>query len=116
MYINSKEAKSIEVTAGEKTSMQMLISPSQAPNFAMRKFTMKAGGFMPLHTNTVEHEQYVLSGSAEVILGDKTFTAKKDDVIYVKANIPHSYKAGKDGYEFLCLVPNEEDEIKMCSC
>lgn len=116
MYIESKKVESIEVTAGEKTSMQVLISSQVAPNFAMRKFTMKAGGSMPLHTNTVEHEQYVLSGSAEVVLGDEKFVAKKDDVIYVPANISHSYKASDDGYEFLCLVPNKDDEIKMCSC
>lgn len=114
--VESKKAEVIEVTAGEKTSMQVLISSQIAPNFAMRKFTMKAGGSMPLHTNTVEHEQYVLSGSAEVVLGDETFEAKKDDVIFVPANVPHSYQAKGDGYEFLCLVPNKDDEIKMCSC
>lgn len=116
MHIDSKKTEKLEVKAGEKTTMQMLISPSIAPNFAMRKFTMEANGSMPLHTNTVEHEQYVLSGSAQVVLGDEKFEAKKDDVIYVPKDIPHSYQAGEDGYEFLCLVPNEDDDIKMCSC
>lgn len=116
MYLSSKNVQSIKVEAGEDTSMQMLISPEIAPNFAMRKFIMKPKGSMPMHTNTIEHEQYVLSGSAEVVLGDERFIAKKDDVIFVPKDMPHSYKAGDDGYEFLCLVPNKEDSIKMCSC
>ena len=36
------------------------------PHFAMRRFTMGEGGGMPLHTNRVEHEQYVLAGRARV--------------------------------------------------
>ena len=41
-----------------------------APHFAMRKFSMGAGGGMPRHTNQVEHEQYVLAGRARVTVGD----------------------------------------------
>lgn len=111
MHKNSLDVQKINVQAGDKTCMQVLIH--EAPNFAMRKFTMEKNGSMPLHTNTVEHEQYVLSGSALVKLGDKEFIAKKDDVIFVPANMPHSYEAGDQGYTFLCLVPNKEDKIKM---
>ncbi len=50
-------------------SKQVLISAEEAPHFAMRCFTIQPGGKMPLHTNTVEHEQFVLSGKAEVTLG-----------------------------------------------
>lgn len=105
---------STPLQAGSGASMQMLISPERAPHFAMRKFVIKAGGNMPYHTNTVEHEQYVLSGSAKVIIDGKEFVAKKDDVIFIPANIPHSYDVlGDEDYEFLCLVPNKEDTIKM---
>ena len=48
-----------EVKAGKDTKVQVLIGPDQGPNFALRRFIMDAGGGMPLHTNTVEHEQYV---------------------------------------------------------
>lgn len=113
MHKNIKDVEKVVVQAGEKTSMQVLISSKTAPNFAMRKFTMEPNGSMPNHTNTVEHEQYVLRGSAKVTLGDKEFEATKDDILFIPANTPHSYKAGDDGYEFLCLVPNEEDIIKL---
>ncbi len=47
-------------------SKAILISSEEAPNFAMRKFSIQPGGSMPLHTNKVEHEQYVLRGKARV--------------------------------------------------
>ena len=46
------------------------ISYDGVPNFAMRRFIMGEGGGMPRHTNTVEHEQFVLCGRAEVGIGD----------------------------------------------
>lgn len=105
---------STPLQAGSGASMQMLISPEVAPHFAMRKFVIKSGGNMPYHTNTVEHEQYVLSGSAKVIIDGKEFVVKKDDIIFIPANIPHSYDVlGDEDYEFLCLIPNKEDTIKM---
>ena len=56
-----------EVSAGRATRTQVLLGPGDgAPNFAMRRFVMGEGGGMPRHTNTVEHEQYVLRGRARV--------------------------------------------------
>ena len=67
--MNVKKLKNIKseiVSAGEGTSRQILIGPDEAPNFAMRKFVIKPGGSIPAHTNTVEHEQYVLGGKAKI--------------------------------------------------
>lgn len=112
-----RESESIinsNVTSGNKTYRQVLISSDDAPNFSMRKFIINPGGFMPLHTNTVEHEQYVLNGSAEITIGEKVFTAKKNDVIYIPAGVEHNYKnVGSEPFEFLCIVPNREDIIKL---
>ena len=45
------------VAAGTATAMRVLLGPADGmPHFAMRRFTMQAGGGMPLHTNQVEHE------------------------------------------------------------
>ena len=60
-----------EVTAGTATRRQVLIGPDEGPNFAMRRFVMEPGGGMPMHTNRVEHEQYVLRGSARVQIGEE---------------------------------------------
>ena len=103
-----------EVDAGEGVSIQVLISSEEAPHFAMRKFRIKKGGFMPYHTNSVEHEQYVLNGKAKVVIDGEGFIAKKDDRLFIPAGVPHSYEViGDEDYEFLCLVPNKEDKIEI---
>ena len=66
------EAPRQTVAAGTATEMQVLLGAADgAPNFAMRRFIMGAGGGMPRHTNTVEHQQYVLQGRARVTIGDQ---------------------------------------------
>jgi quercetin dioxygenase-like cupin family protein len=109
-----KEIRKEKISAGSETFRQVLISGEDAPNFAMRKFTIEPGGSMPLHTNTVEHEQYVLNGKAEVRIGDELIIVQKDDVVYIPAGVEHNYKTlGNESFEFLCVVPNKEDEIKI---
>ena len=106
------EAKA--VTAAEKTTIQVLIGPDEAPHFAMRRFVMQPGGYMPLHTNLVEHEQLVLGGRASVVIGDKTYEMEKDDVVFIPRGVAHSYSTiGDEAFEFLCLVPNETDKIAI---
>ena len=105
-----------EVTAGTATKVQVLIGPDQGPNFAMRRFVMGPGGGMPMHTNKVEHEQYVLSGSARVQIGDDVHQVKAGDVVYIPGGVAHNYDAGDDGFEFLCMVPNQPDEIELVDC
>lgn len=102
-----------EVAAGTGTSRQVLIGPETGPNFAMRRFIMEPGGGMPLHTNRVEHEQYVLRGRAEVRIGDDVHTVSVGDVVYIPAGTPHAYRAGgEEPFEFLCIVPNGDDVIE----
>lgn len=102
------------VAAGTKTSIQVLISSEQAPNFAMRCFTIEPGGGMPNHTNAVEHEQYVLGGRAEVGIGDRVYEVKAGDVVFIPAGVPHWYKNdGDEAFRFLCLVPNQPDTIEF---
>lgn len=103
--------------AGKGVAMKMLLSPDESPNFAMRNFTIEAGGYMPLHTNTVEHEQYVISGRAKVIIADQTFEAGPGDVLLIPAGAPHSYETlGDEAYSFLCLVPKGQDTIEVLAC
>ena len=113
-YLRKKgtiEAKNI--AAGRDISMQVLVSSEDAPNFAMRRFIMKANGIMPLHTNLVEHEQYIISGSADVKIGDQALQVSAGDSVYIPAEVPHTYTAGAEGFEFICVVPNKEDKIEI---
>jgi quercetin dioxygenase-like cupin family protein len=102
------------VANADKTFRQVLIGPDAGPNFAMRRFVIKAGGSMPLHTNLVEHEQFVLHGKARVVIGEETFEVRKDDVVYIPAGIPHMYTTlGNEDFEFLCMVPNKPDKTTL---
>jgi quercetin dioxygenase-like cupin family protein len=108
------EVKKEKVSAGVKTYKQVLVSADEAPNFAMRKFIIEPGGSMPMHKNTVEHEQYVLKGKAEVSIGGKTFIVNKDDIVFIPSGVEHNYKTiGDENFEFLCIVPNKEDKITV---
>ena len=44
---------------------------------------MEPGGGMPKHTNTVEHEQYVLKGKARVGIGEKLFEVNTGDAVLI---------------------------------
>lgn len=106
------EAKN--VAAGKDTTIQVLISSQEGPNFALRKFSMQQGGGMPRHTNTVEHEQYVLRGEATITIGDETYHVKAGDVVFIPEGAIHSYEnTGTEQFEFLCIIPNKEDKITI---
>ena len=102
------------VRAGRATTRQILIGPDEAPNFAMRRFVMQPGGGMPRHTNRVEHEQYVLRGKARIGIADEVVEVEEGDVLFIPAGVPHWYEAGGDEpFEFICVVPNQPDEIEI---
>jgi quercetin dioxygenase-like cupin family protein len=99
---------------GAGASRQVLIGPEEGPNFAMRRFVMEPGGRIPAHTNTVEHEQYVLGGRARLGIGDQVFEVKAGDVVFIPAGAPHFYEAqGDEPFEFLCVVPNQPDRMEI---
>ena len=108
------DVEATEIKAGKDTTIQVLISADEGPHFAMRRIVMQPGGSMPVHTNTVEHEQLVLGGRARVGLGDEVYEVEKDDVLFIPAGQPHFYETiGEEPFEFLCSVPNKPDKIEI---
>jgi quercetin dioxygenase-like cupin family protein len=108
------DSAKLEVKAGVAAVTEVLLGEKEGiPNFFMRRFTMGEGGGMPLHTNAVEHEQYVLKGRAHVGIGDRVYEVKTDDVLYIPAGIPHYYQVLEAPFQFLCLVPNRPDRIEL---
>ncbi|MDH3297990.1 MAG: cupin domain-containing protein [Gemmatimonadota bacterium] len=104
----------VQVGAGRGTIRRDLIDANEGAHFALRKFTMSAGGGMPRHTNAVEHEQYVLRGRGRIGIGDDVFEVGPDDVVYIPAGVPHWYETvGEEPFEFLCAVPNHPDSIEL---
>jgi quercetin dioxygenase-like cupin family protein len=112
-----KPADSVErraVAAGHATQVQVLIGEEQgAPHFAMRRFIMDTNGGMPLHTNEVEHEQYVLCGRARITIGPDVHEVSAGDFLYIPAGTPHAYRVTEAPFEFLCMVPNRPDHIRF---
>jgi len=102
------------VAAGKGTTRQVLIGPEVGPHFALRRFLMEPGGGIPAHTNTVEHEQYVLCGRARLGIGDRVQEVGAGDVVFIPAGTPHWYEViGSERFEFLCVVPNQPDRMEM---
>ncbi|MDH3628609.1 MAG: cupin domain-containing protein [Acidobacteriota bacterium] len=112
-----KKASDVDATvvgAGTATTTQTLLGAADgAPHFAMRRFSMGDGGGMPLHTNTVEHEQYVLRGRARVTIGTESFEVSEGTVVFIPAGVPHDYTVLDAPFEFLCMVPNLPDNIQI---
>ena len=110
----AEQVAAAPVAAGTATVTRVLLGqPDGMPHFAMRRFTMQAGGGMPRHTNSVEHEQYVLRGRARVTIGGEAHEVSEGSVLYIPAGEPHSYEVLEAPFEFLCLVPNLPDEVKL---
>ena len=111
---HSTDVEAKNVAAGKDTTIQVLISSQEGPNFALRKFSMQQGGGMPRHTNTVEHEQYVLRGEATITIGEETHHVKTGDVVFIPEGVPHWYQnIGEENFEFLCIIPNKPDVVKI---
>jgi quercetin dioxygenase-like cupin family protein len=94
-----------------RTEIQWLIDKRDgAPNFEMRKFTIKAGGKIPKHYHKdIEHEQYVLSGRYVVGIGDKVYEVKQGDSLYIPAGTVHWYtNTASEDAEFICVIPRKE--------
>ena len=112
--------KSAEVDAetlkgARDTRIQVLVGPDDgAPNFVMRRILMdEVGSGMPAHTNAAEHEQYVLRGRARVGIEGAEYEVGADDTVFIPAGAPHWYDVIEAPFEFLCVVPNTPDEVRL---
>ncbi len=85
-----------------------------APGFTMRRFVLDPGASVPKHTNTVEHEQYVLEGAYTIGLGEEEVTVEPGDSVLIPAGVVHWYRNDADtAGSFLCVVPHGEDAITL---
>ena len=105
--ISEVEEEVVEMEGVEKTTIQWLINEKAgAENFAMRRFTMKAQGIIPLHTHDWEHEVYVLKGKGTVLYEDQEQPVGENDVIFVPTGKDHGFRNdSEDDFVFLCLIP-----------
>ena len=111
--VNADDVKmdKVEMDQVEGTHIQWLASKFDgAPNFAMRRFTMKPGGKIGLHNHPWEHEIYILKGRAIAYTDKETVEIDQGDVLYIPGDEPHGYdNTGEENLVFICMVPNEGD-------
>lgn len=72
------------------------------------------GGGPPPHIHSREDETfYVVSGSLEILLGDKTYQAKAGDFVYIPRGTVHQFKnVGKDkAVQFVTFSPAGMDKF-----
>jgi quercetin dioxygenase-like cupin family protein len=102
------------IGAGRGASRQVLLGPETGSTFHTRRFVMEPGGGMPRHTNSVEHQQYVLRGAARVGIGDEIHDIRAGMVVHIPAGVPHWYRVeGDEAFEFLCMVPSGQDHVEL---
>ena len=109
--IPAGSVKAQKVDRAVRTEIAWLVDRHDgAPNFEMRKFTIKPGGSIPKHFHPdIEHEQYVLKGSYKVGIGEEVHRVKAGDSLFIPRGTPHWYEnTGKGPAEFLCIVPKTE--------
>lgn len=103
------------VDAADGLRKGVLVGPEDgAPNLAIRRFALEPGATVPKHTNEIEHEQYVLSGTYTVGIDDEEYTVAEGDSLLIPAGTVHWYRneADEPG-AFICAVPTGDDEIKL---
>jgi quercetin dioxygenase-like cupin family protein len=87
----------------------LITEETGAPNFAMRQFTVKAGGSTPLHSHPWEHEAFILEGSGTIQGGDIVENINMGDGVFVPPDELHQFKNNsKKELKFLCLIPFQE--------
>lgn len=93
----------------------VLLGPGDGvPTFALRRFRLAAGASVPKHTNSVEHEQYVLDGEYVIGIGDEERSVGPGDSLLIPADTVHWYRnEGADEAAFLCAVPKGDDSIEL---
>ena len=107
-HCESIDQQPVDMPGTSGCTVRWLIGKSDnAPNFAMRQFSVEPQGHTPRHFHPYEHEVYVLSGDGVIFEGDTEHAISRGDVIYVAPNEIHQFKnTGTAPLEFLCLIPN----------
>jgi len=86
---------------------QILIGANEgAAHFSLRYFEIPEGGASSLDLHAHDHGVYILTGTAELLLGTDTHNVGPGDVIYIEPNEQHQFRVtGAEPFGFLCVAP-----------
>jgi quercetin dioxygenase-like cupin family protein len=87
-----------------------LLATGEETNNAFFQFEaiVPEGGGPPPHVHSREDETfYIVSGSLEILLGDKTYHAKRGDFVYIPRGTVHRFKnvGGDTAVQLVTFVP-----------
>lgn len=107
-HYESVASNPVEMEGASGCSVRWLLGEKDGtPTFAMRQFTVDAGGYTPKHSHPYEHEVFVLEGEGTVFEDDQARPLKSGDVVFVAPNEIHQFRnTGNQPLKFLCLIPN----------
>ncbi len=109
--VNFNKIKGEEVSdpGAKDVTVRWLISKNDgAPNFAMRLFEIKPGGFTPYHQHQWEHEVFILKGDGSLVTEGKASPLKPGDAVFVPGGENHQFKnVSEEDLIFLCLIPHK---------
>jgi quercetin dioxygenase-like cupin family protein len=101
----------VAMEGAKDVSMRLMIGKDDgAPTFAMRHFTVAAGGHTPRHSHPYEHEVMVLSGSGRAEYDGVFQDLRPGEALFVAPNMTHQFvNTGEEDFTFMCLVPVADD-------
>ena len=83
--------------------------PEGWPEYTLRVFRVKSGGFTPRHQHDWEHVNYVIKGRGRLRIGEELFDLEEKDFAFVPPNAEHQFENPySEDFEFICIVPNRE--------
>ncbi len=79
--------------------------------FDLRYFEIAEGGFSSKERHQHTHVIIVARGEGEVIVGNRQYLAKKNDVLYIKPITTHQLRnVNAEPFGFYCIVDHNRDE------
>lgn len=100
------EEEKVEMEGSKDAYVRWLI---RGPNFALRYFRIKKGGYSPKHNHPYEHEVFVLNGNGKLFIDGVEKDFEKNYFIYVPSDKEHQFtNIGDEDLEFLCIIPNKK--------
>ena len=103
--VNEEEVTKANST---RTTIRWLITKQDgSEKFSTRRFEIKPGGEVGLHTHPEDHHIYILQGKGQFIAGeDKVHDGVAGDTFYIPPNQPHRIvNNGKEVLSFICVIP-----------
>ncbi len=109
--LDNVEKNEVRMEGAHKSWKQVPLSADDgAPVYALRVFTVEAGGYTPYHDHPYEHMNYIIEGEGVMVNGEGEQQAvKAGDFALVLPGEKHQYRntSPDNPLRMICGVPKE---------